>query len=51
MLFVRENKEDTFHCLGFARPESYVGEKPILMTWKLEHQIPEAIYPRFLAAS
>lgn len=49
MLFVRETKDDEFGTSPylFLGPATYVthqGEKPIAITWKLEHAMPIDFY-------
>ncbi|MBC8064419.1 MAG: DUF3427 domain-containing protein [Chlorobia bacterium] len=51
LLFARENRLDTYHCLGFAKPQAFAHEQPILITWKLDSPISDEVYPRFLAAN
>jgi hypothetical protein len=45
LFFVREHKQDEFGTapylfLGPATCVSHVGERPIAITWKLEHEMP-----------
>ncbi len=45
LLFVREEQKDEFGTapylfLGPATYESHVGERPIAITWQLEHTMP-----------
>lgn len=56
LFFVREEKDwqgriSPFLCLGFGRPLSAQGEKPIKLVWRLEHSVPDHLYARFLAAA
>jgi superfamily II DNA or RNA helicase/HKD family nuclease len=56
LFFVRENRDEDartapFMCLGFARPISSEGEKPIKLIWKLEHVVPDHVYVRFATAA
>ena len=56
LFFVRETKDSDgratpFMCIGFAKPISSVGEKPIRITWQLEHPVPDHVYVRFRAAA
>jgi len=56
LFFVRETKDEDgkatpFMCVGFAKPISHEGEKPIKITWRLEHAIPDHIYIGFRAAA
>lgn len=49
LLFVRESKEDDFGTspylfLGPARYVTHQGEKPIAITWKLDHAMPIDFY-------
>lgn len=51
LFFVRENREDPFHCLGFARAISHESERPIRIRWKLDHAVPDHTYVRFAHAA
>jgi hypothetical protein len=56
LFFVREGKfEDgrtsPFNCLGYGKPISSEGERPIKLIWKLDHVVPDHTYMRFLAAA
>ena len=56
LFFVREGRDQDgrtapFLCLGFARPLSADGERPIKLFWKLDHVVPDHLYMQFLAAS
>lgn len=49
LLFVREQKQDEFGTapylfLGPATYASHVGERPIAITWKLEHDMPSDFF-------
>lgn len=51
MLFARLNTTDrAFWFLGPATYVSHVGEKPMAITWKLQHQLPADLYTTFAAA-
>jgi superfamily II DNA or RNA helicase/HKD family nuclease len=49
ILFVRESETRTngagsaFTCLGPVRYVSHVGNRPMQVTWELEHRLPEAL--------
>ncbi len=56
LFFIREDKAldgrtSPFVCAGFARPVVYESERPIKITWKLEHAVPDHFYIRFRAAA
>jgi hypothetical protein len=48
-LFVRESETrangagSPFTCLGPVRYVSHVGNRPMQVTWELEHPLPEAL--------
>lgn len=51
MLFARlRNDERAFWFLGPATYVSHRGEKPMAVTWKLEHALPGDLFARFAAA-
>ena len=49
ILFVRESETrangagSPFTCLGPVRYVSHVGNRPMQVTWELEHRLPEAL--------
>ena len=50
LLFVREQRKqgsvtEPFVCLGFATYESYEGEQPMAIRWRLEREIPVGSMP------
>ncbi len=51
LCFVRERKDEPYSCLGFVRPIASESEKPIKLTWALEHSVPDHTYVRFRAAA
>lgn len=56
LFFVREDKvadgmTAPFLCLGFAKPVSATGEKPIKLSWKLDHRVPDHVYVKLKAAA
>lgn len=46
-LFVRTDPEAAFAFLGPVRYESHAGDRPIAITWRLEHALPAALYERY----
>ena len=46
-LFVRTDPDAPYAFLGEARIESATGDRPIGITWKLEHAIPGALFADF----
>lgn len=46
-LFVRENKDAPYAFLGPARFVSAKGDRPIGITWRLEHAMPATLFDRF----
>ena len=56
LFFVREAKDEDgrtspFLCLGFGKPLSHEGEKPIRLVWGLESPVPDHLYPRLRSAA
>lgn len=56
LFFVRverdsQGRTSPFMCMGFGRPISSEGEKPIQLIWKLDHVVPDHIYMRFRSAA
>lgn len=52
MLFARVSASDrAFWFLGPARYMSHEGERPIAITWKLEHRLPADLFTEFAAAA
>jgi superfamily II DNA or RNA helicase/HKD family nuclease len=52
MLFARVSATDrAFWFLGPATYVSHEGERPIAITWKLEHRLPADLYSEFAAAA
>lgn len=49
-MFARLTTRDTFWCLGTATYVSHEGERPIAITWRLEHRLPGDVYGLFAAA-
>ena len=51
LLFTRLRADDrAFWFLGPARYLSHVGEKPMAITWELQHALPGDLYAQFAAA-
>ena len=51
VLFARLRSEDrAFWCLGPATYVRHEGERPIAITWKLEHRLPADLFTAFAAA-
>ena len=46
-LFVRANKRAAYAFLGPARYVSHQGDRPIAITWRLEHALPAMLYQRY----
>ena len=46
-LFVQTEKDEPYAYLGPVRYESHQGERPIAITWRLEHPLPAALYDRY----
>jgi superfamily II DNA or RNA helicase/HKD family nuclease len=46
-LFVRPDPEAPFAFLGPVRYEAHTGDRPIAITWRLEHPMPAALYERY----
>jgi superfamily II DNA or RNA helicase/HKD family nuclease len=52
MLFARVSASDrAFWFLGPARYVSHEGERPIAITWKLQHRLPADLFTEFAAAA
>ncbi|MEI7986854.1 MAG: DUF3427 domain-containing protein [Armatimonadota bacterium] len=56
LFFVRESRSDNgrvspFMCLGFGKPVSHEGEKPIQLVWELDHSVPDHDWPRLRSAA
>ncbi len=53
LLFARETSEGAppFLCLGTATYQSHRGERPMAITWKLEHPLPPDFYQSARAAA
>ena len=50
-MFARERKDDrAFWFLGPARYVSHEGERPMAITWRLDHALPGDLYVEFAAA-
>jgi superfamily II DNA or RNA helicase len=51
LMFARERKDDrAFWFLGLARYVSHEGERPMAITWRLDHSLPGDLYAGFAAA-
>jgi hypothetical protein len=51
LMFARERKDDrAFWFLGPARYVSHEGERPMAITWRLDHALPADLYVGFAAA-
>ena len=51
MLFARIRQDDrAFWFLGPATYVEHRGEKPLAITWRLEHQLPGDLFAQFAAA-
>ena len=46
-LFVRSNRDSAYAFLGPARYVSHTGDRPIAITWELEHPMPAALFEPF----
>jgi len=46
-LFVRTDPEATFAFLGPARYESHTGDRPIAITWRLQHPLHPALFETY----
>ena len=46
-LFVRTTPTAPFAYLGPVRHESHTGDRPIAITWRLEHPLPGFLFDRF----
>lgn len=44
LLFVREKSSDAFLCCGPANYVRHAGERPIQITWRLDHPLPERFF-------
>jgi hypothetical protein len=51
LFFARVSKGDPFMCIGFGKPLSSEGERPIRLVWQLENKVPDHHYVRFQAAA
>lgn len=52
VLFARLRADDrAFWCLGPATDVSHDGDRPIAITWRLEHKLPADLYTSFAAAA
>ncbi|MDR3690954.1 MAG: DUF3427 domain-containing protein, partial [Fimbriimonas sp.] len=51
LFFVREDRDDPFHCLGFGHVISHESERPIRIRWGLDHPVPDHVYVRFARAA
>ncbi len=52
VLFARLRADDrSLWCLGPATYVSYEGERPIAITWRLEHRLPADLFTQFAAAA
>ena len=52
VLFARLRADDrSLWCLGPATYVSYQGERPIAITWRLEHRLPADLFTQFAAAA
>jgi len=46
-LFVRTDPEAAYAFLGPVRYESHAGDRPIAITWRLEHTMPAALFDAY----
>lgn len=46
-LFVRTDKGEPYAYLGPVQYESHYGERPIAITWRLQHPLPAALYDTY----
>ena len=44
---MRETPDDAYAFIGPARYQSHTGDRPIAITWKLEHALPAALFGRY----
>jgi superfamily II DNA or RNA helicase len=52
VLFARLRADDrAFWCLGPATYVSHEGERPIAITWRLDHRLPADLFTQFAAAA
>jgi superfamily II DNA or RNA helicase/HKD family nuclease len=52
VLFARLRADDrSFWCLGPATYVSHEGERPIAITWRLQHRLPADLFTQFAAAA
>ena len=52
VLFARFRADDrSLWCLGPATYVSHEGERPIAITWRLEHRLPADLFTQFAAAA
>jgi hypothetical protein len=52
LLFARLRADDrAFWCLGPATYVSHEGERPIAITWRLDHRLPADLFTQFAAAA
>ncbi len=52
VLFARLRADDrSLWCLGPATYVSHEGERPIAITWRLEHRLPADLFTQFAAAA
>jgi superfamily II DNA or RNA helicase/HKD family nuclease len=52
LMFARLRADDrAFWCLGPASYVSHEGERPIAITWQLEHRLPADLFTQFAAAA
>jgi len=51
VIFARQTTNDrAFWCLGTASSVSHEGERPIAITWRLDHRLLGELYASFAAA-
>ena len=46
-LFVRSAPTDAFAFLGPVRYQSHTGDRPIAITWHIEHPMPASLFERY----
>jgi superfamily II DNA or RNA helicase/HKD family nuclease len=46
-LFVRSAPTDAFAFLGPVRYQSHTGDRPIAITWRIEHPMPASLFERY----
>ena len=52
ILFARLRADDrAFWCLGPATYVSHEGERPIAITWQLDHRLPADLFTQFAATA